>query len=542
VSGVLLTAAPCAYAGRWALASCVNPGGSAAPSEGWSSSSGGGTGYGSNNSTSCAPGAAMFAELSTDAASPVGAYEQLRYTPPGDSTLIGGTISVSFRADGYGYDASGVAAVYTPEFAYDGANVFFQCASGLTPCFAGTNDYTGGLELPAGRGGSLYLAASCGGEPGASCDAGGSEGAWSLVRLYSAELLLENNATPTASGFAGSLLEGDAHGTASLQFTASDPDGPGVYAVAVQIEGQDVYEATPNGNDGHCAPAGSYGGALVFDYQQPCKESETIDIPVDTASLPDGQHTLTVSVTDAAGNTSVVYSGTIATANRTSVSALLDSPPDASGIAAARYAIELSKRTARLAKHLKRSYAASAVRLSGRLVDSAGTPAPGVTVWLTARNGSKGARAMRVLAHASTNADGRWSLRAPKGPSRQLRIVYGASARSASASESLAISETVRPSISLHVASPGSGRIVFSGRLRIRPLGSPRPLVTIQTRAPGGWEAVGLPVRIARNGDYLYAFTSSPLTIGRSFAFRATTPATGLWRAASSPVREAVVR
>ena len=41
-------------------------------------------------------------------------------------------------------------------------DVFFQCAAGLTPCAGGTNDFSGTLELPGGRGGSLYLCAGCG--------------------------------------------------------------------------------------------------------------------------------------------------------------------------------------------------------------------------------------------------------------------------------------------------------------------------------------------------------------------------------------------
>src|SRR5437879_5948572 len=83
-----------AYAGNWMEVSCVNPSQSAAPSEGWTSFAAGG-GYGSNNSTGCGPGSPMFAILSTDAAVGVGSAETLQYTPPGGSTLIGGSIDVS---------------------------------------------------------------------------------------------------------------------------------------------------------------------------------------------------------------------------------------------------------------------------------------------------------------------------------------------------------------------------------------------------------------------------------------------------------------
>ena len=84
----------------------MNPSQSAAPSEGWSSFAGGG-GYGSNNGTGCGPGSPMYAILSTDAAVGVGSNETLQYTPPGGSTLIGGSVDVSFYADGFGYGRLG---------------------------------------------------------------------------------------------------------------------------------------------------------------------------------------------------------------------------------------------------------------------------------------------------------------------------------------------------------------------------------------------------------------------------------------------------
>jgi hypothetical protein len=535
---MLIDAAP-VYAGTLMIASCVNPNQSAAPSEGWSSFAAGG-GYGSNNSTSCGPGSPMYAILSTDAAVGVGSAETLQYIPPDDSRLIGGSIDVSLYADGGGLDASGTAVAYSPNYAYDGSDVFFQCASGLTPCANGTNDFSGVLGIPGGRGGNLYLSAGCGGQAGQACDERGSEGAWSLVRLWWANLLLENNSAPTGSGFTGSLLQPNAHGTADLQFTAGDP-GSGVYSVTLQIDGQTAYQGTPDGNSGHCATVGSASGALMFDYQQPCKQTEAVDVPVDTTRLADGAHTLKVIVTDAAQNSSVVYDGTITTANRTTVSSLLSSPIAASPGTEPIYTIVLDKHTAALGKNVKRSYEASALSLSGQLHNLVGATAPGVTVSLIVENGSPPDGRLAVVAHTITNAAGEWTLHAPKGPSRQLRIVYGRAANAAIAGAGVGIKETVSPVLDLHVGTPGGARLVFSGRLAIRPLGSPRPLVTIETRAAHEWEAVGHAIRVAPNGTYRYVYRSSLLTLGRRFAFRAQTPTTNLWQAAHSQIHEAVV-
>jgi hypothetical protein len=247
----------------------------------------------------------------------VGSAETLRYIPPAGSTLAGGRIDVGLFADGRGYDASGTAVAYSPEYVYDGSNVFFQCASGLTPCAPGSNDFTGELEVPAGHGGELYLSAGCGGQPNAGrlCNEGGSEGAWSLVRLYWAQLALSNSSTPAGAGFGGTLLAGNARAGSDLTFAASDPEGPGVYSITVQADGATLYSGTPDQNGGACSPVGVSGTSLMFDATQPCKRSEAIDLPLDTTVLSDGTHTLKVTVTDAAQNSSVVYDGAISTQN-----------------------------------------------------------------------------------------------------------------------------------------------------------------------------------------------------------------------------------
>ena len=314
-----LTAALCwgvgvAHAGEWVQVGCVNPDQSVAPSQGWSSFAAGG-GYGSNNSSACGPGSPMFAILSSAAAVGVSAAETLQYRPPAGSTLNGGSIDVGFSADGHGYNASGTAVAYSPEYSYDASNVFFQCAAGLSPCADAGNNFTGQLEIPAGRGGNLFLSAGCGGAAGASCNEGGSQGAWSAVRLWWANLRLTNSSTPAASGMSGTLLEPSARGTKELTFTATDYAGPGVYRVTVQADGQTLYSGTPDSNDGQCVVAGNSGSALMFDASQPCKQSEAVDQSIDTAAIHDGQHTLKITVEDAAGNWSVVHDATIVTNN-----------------------------------------------------------------------------------------------------------------------------------------------------------------------------------------------------------------------------------
>ena len=484
----------------------------------------------------------MFALLSTDAAVGVGANETIEYQPPSGSTLDGGTVDVTLSATGGGPNASGTAIVYTPDYAYDGSDVVYQCAWGLGGCGAsGSDAYTGTIALPNGRGGNLYVSAGCGGAGGYLCDSGGANGSWAEAQLWWADLLLANDSSPTASGFGGSLLSPNVSGTGQLAFTATDANGPGVYKVTVLIDGTAVYSATPSTDGGSCAPVGTdpSSGALMFDDAQPCPQSESVDLPIPTTALSDGPHDLKVIVTDAAQNSSTVLDQTITTANRTTVSSLLNTPPTAPGsssrspAAATVYAFALAAATRRLGASIKRGFDTSAVRLAGTLESEAGVPAAGVPVALWAQPLSGGA--WQQLANTSTSGTGAWTLNAPRGSSRLLRIVPGAGGQPTSAPSTVSLSETVAPSLSLRVTSTGAARIVFTGHLAIAPLGSPRPIVFIEVEGPDGWQAVGAPVRVGPRGNYRYVYRSSPFTIGRRFVFRAVTPATALWPAATSP-------
>ncbi len=379
----------------------------------------------------------------------------------------------------------------------------------------------------------------CDGGPGGySCP--GSQGTLPEAQadILGADFVINSTATPTASGFTGSLLTGTAHGTANLQFTSSDPGGPGVYNVTATIDGHGLYDATPDANGGACQPIGRYSdGSLEFEQLLPCSEQVAVDIPIDTTVLADGEHDLKVVVTDAAHNSSTVLDQTITTENSTTVSSLLPSPPAAS--TASVYSLSLNTATKRLTSGVQRLYNRSALTFSGTVESTSGVAAPGVPVSVWAQPASGGG--FTRLVHTTSNGAGAWTLTAPPGSSRLLRVVAGANATAASAADALSVRETVTPGVSLHVATPGGGRIVFTGKLAIAPLGQPRPLVFIQTRGPDGWEVVGSPIRVSPDGAFRYAYRSSPLTFGRSFSFRAVTPQTALWQSAQSPASSAVV-
>ena len=525
---VMLVLASGASAGEWIEVSCVNPDQSAAPSEGWSSFAGG-AGFGSNNGTGCAPGSPMYAILSTGAAVAVGANETLQYSPPAGSTLIGGSIDVTLSADGLGYNASGTAVAYTPSYAYDGSDVFFQCAAGLTPCSSAGADYSGVLGVPSGRGGNLYLTAGCGGAAGAVCNSGGNEGAWSLVRLWWANLLLENDATPAASGFGGTLLSPEAHGVGELTFSASDPGGPGVYAVIVQLDGKTLYDATPDSNAGRCVAVGASGGALMFDHNQPCRASESVNVPINTASVPDGQHALKVIVQDAAGNSSVVYDAQIATHNATTSSlGALPGPGSGSGSQSSTPgapngsgASERAQLRLGVPQTLSRPYGRRALQIDGRLLDSVGHPIAGAN--LDVLQQGSGAVTPRLLGQVSTKADGNFTAPVAAGPSRTIELAYRAFANDTAYAAQASVKESVAAGVTLHVSprrtSPG-GRIMLSGHVA-GPIPRNGVIVDLLVHYRGQWEPFRTP-RTDADGRFSVPYTFQG-AIGR-FPFRAEVP------------------
>jgi hypothetical protein len=383
--------ASAAYAGQWIQVSCANPDLSPAPIEGWSSFITATPGAGSDNSTNCTPNTPMYAYLETSANAPVGSAETLQYTPPTGSTLAGGNIDVNVHTGGYDAAASGTATLYTPADANDSSDAFLQCNAITNLCNnTAATRFSGVLALPADRGGDLYLSAGCAGTAGQYCNLV-NNGAWSSVQLLWADLLLTNSSAPAATGFAGSLLSPDTHGTAKIAFTATDPGGPGVYRVTIDIDGNPVYAATPNTNGGTCIPVGtdSAAGALMFDHQQPCPQTESVDIALATTALTDGQHDLKVIVTDAAQNTSTVLDQTITTLNHPTAGAQPTTTPHTTPATAPVYTISLDRATRTLTRGIARLYSHSAIELSGKLKTPTGVAAAGVpiTLWTQPANG-----------------------------------------------------------------------------------------------------------------------------------------------------------
>jgi len=259
-------------------------------------------------------------------------------------------------------------------------------------------------------------------------------------------------------------------------------------------------------------------------------------VPVSTTRLSDGEHEVKVTLRNAAGNVSTVLQQTITTNNRTTVSAKLTSDAPAPPAAPEpQYAIVLDAATQRLTRGVRRGWTRSALTLAGTLRNGAGVPAPGVPVQLRAQDGRQGEA--KIIARSSTDAAGHFVLKAPRGPSRTLQITYGSASNDA-----ITITQSVRPAVTLRVRPLGGGRLRFTGRLRISPLGSPRPLIVIQARNGRRWQAVGRNIRVNATGRFSLTYSGGRAVIGGRYSFRAVAPATRYFTTGISPIRKTVAR
>jgi len=232
------------------------------------------------------------------------------YSLPSGFTLVGGQITAVFQIPGasvLGYSAA--TGMLGPKLQFDSADVIGGRPAGEI----GASEAT--LSLAGHTGGHIWLYAFC--EPaGGTCPANGSSSwYWSATDMLQATLLLENDEGPAAGSVTGPVSEaGPLSGTESLSFSATDP-ASGVYRVQASLDGQSIYSGTPNTNHGECAPVGTYAGVPEFVSASPCPHSVSASIPVNTTSVHDGRHELVVTVEDAAGNETTLYTRQIETRN-----------------------------------------------------------------------------------------------------------------------------------------------------------------------------------------------------------------------------------
>jgi hypothetical protein len=357
---------------------------------------------------------------------------------------------------------------------------------GLAQPFFNTNL----VMLPtANLGSHLYMNVSCEGDPGNECmaDAGDANGFMAVVYLYAADITLEQAAGPSATNVGGELATASSvKGTSDVQFDATDP-GAGVYEAVFTVDGQVVGSTALDENGGRCKDVGE-GGETAFFYLQPCEQSLSADVGLDTTKLSNGTHHLVVSVLDAAGNSAPVLDRTITVANQPPPAP--DTPGPANGTNASSQATLTASWHGTSKARIASSYG-HAPGIAGRLTGPGGVPIAGAQIDLLDTPAYSGAKPL-ALASPRTAANGGFTVRLPHGvASGRLTLAYRAHLDSEPPAATRTLSLSVRAGIALRVAprTTSVGRTIrFTGQLD----GAPIPLggkqLVLEARSPGsGW-------------------------------------------------------
>lgn len=201
------------------------------------------------------------------------------------------------------------------------------------------------------------------------------------------------------------------------------------------------------------------------------------EVTLDSSGLPEGPQPITVTAVDGAGRTA-----------KATGSVFLDPTPN--GANASRSV----KMTAGFGKRHPRPRVTipygKATYVRGRLKTASGLPVGGAIIRVATRV-LIGDRGFRELPPVSTGPDGGFAYRAPRGPSRQVRLTYTPFAEDAQPAATKLVRLKTRAAVTLRVNTnrvrPG-GRVVLRGRLK----GGHRPrrgvLISLQGYQRGyGW-------------------------------------------------------
>jgi hypothetical protein len=343
--------------------------------------------------------------------------------------------------------------------------------------------------------------------------------------LYAADLVLEDGEGPSASSVSGELASQRAvSGTSDFTFSANDP-GSGVYQALFNVDGSLVQRTLIDEDGGRCRDVGQTTDGLPgFLYLQPCQQSLTADVGLDTTKVGNGPHHLIVSVSDAAGNATTVLDRDILVENKVR---------GACNAACDDRATLRSANALLLRRTIIRRYADSGLTLSGQLVGNAGSPIRGATVELRQRASFLGARSTLVSTTTSDTSGG-WKLRVPRGPSRLLTIGYRSHANDPAFAAQLQYRETVRAGVKLsapRLARPGNA-FAFRGHLAGGYVPRGGVLVSLEIFYAGQWREIAL-LRTNRRGAFAYRYTFAAIGPA-TYRFRAQVPKTSGYPFASA--------
>jgi hypothetical protein len=528
---VLLLAAPTvqpasAIAATYDAYSCTQPNGAPAPIDGWTPFS--------NNAnmvaeSGCAQGGWLAAGMLGWKEVPVAAESGWTFLPPAGTRVTQATLH--YQYDNSDWQDTGTATAFESlEAPYRGSRPFMNCVHAEACCcnqtpFEGRVSKANLVSVPAadleperipgggtGPPAGITMVTGCENPNGGANYCDGASIKYAAVALMSmATITLEDASPPQVTVVGGTLTTGaELEGTQTLALTGTD-SGSGIYKAILDVDGKEAQSTVVDNNGGHCENVGqTTDGKPAFLYVVPCAlEVNDQFVSFNLATVPDGPHTLTVVVSDAAGNATTVLNRKVVVGRGACNGTCGDHAT-------------LTATSARLLKPLTRSYAHSGLRLSGTLREPSGAPVAGAHLELLQQASYTGAP-IRVAAVVTTSSAGSWTFAVPRGPSRVLLVAWRSHALDAGYAAQLEYHERVFADIALtaprrvRVGSPFD----FRGRLIGGYIPPERGTIQMEVFFSGRWRTIET-LRSTSRGRFVYGYTFST-GAGSSYRFRAVT-------------------
>ena len=525
---LLLVLAAIAQGGEYHVYSCSDPlTGRPLPVYDW-------TGERGPTTNSCATNP-VAGGLGVDAIAQFGPTQATwTFTAPADTHIVAARLYRSAEANyrALAYWAS-PANEYTSSNAFDscqGSSEHSACTLGNTKasscepvsCYSPSDV----LDVPAAHLPSLRLSLSM------RCfyGCGGSE------TLHSADITLEQDFSPTGSATGGSLTtQPILQGVEDINISASDP-GSGVFQAIFEIDGKVLAAQTIDTNGGSCQPyRTAQDGTNVFLNPQPCPQSVTaVDVPFNTALVPDGSHQLTVVVSDVAGNTTSILTRTVAFNNSGEYTLQVQRQEQAEHQAQELMTRGVCKPPVTTMPHFKPPRQARPAGLhpplrrlgpdsGGPAGRSPGAPIAGAEIELRQQPSYLGAEVV-LIATTKTDRSGNWRFRVRNGPSRVLTVGYRSHSKDSGYAAQLSYREKVLAPVTLWAprqVRPGRG-FDFRGELAGGYVSPGGVLVSLEIHYGGEWREIALLRRKAigapsPTGTRLPRSNPPPTTSARSY-------------------------
>jgi hypothetical protein len=444
-------------------------------------------------SENCAARGGAMTAILHGSSSPAAGNAGWQVTAPANTTIAGATLyrKVGVAGSGYGYVARGQAVAA-------GVNEAFESCSGPTGCKEEIARSTFAWRAKRADLTRLQALVEC----AAPCAAlNVSEAA--ALRVSRVDVALTDTKAPTiASGPSSAMFAagGPVSGVQSITATFKDAGG-GVASTGVQVDGRTVGEVPVSSSS--CRPP--------FRKLVPCPLTVSTTLQLNPASVPDGPHQIRVFARDATG-ANVGYSSSLAvvTSARGALNGRNGSDQARLSIGVRR-PVKAGHRAPRAHSTATVGYGSKAV-VSGRLRNSSGQPIVGARLVVATAVDRGVPQFADVSADAVTDADGRFKLTLPAGPSLRVRVSYFARALDTSPAGRDDARVKVRTKATLRAVHRNLGdrvRATFRGRVlgRFRP-----PGVRVELQGRRGRSYVTLATAATKpDGSYrvTYRFTHS---------------------------------